>query len=642
MGSHPRPYWFLVRPDNTITPLIAVDELPPNIQIAGVPAAMSLSDTKSMESVGVRERSIGTYEVQITSGEYSDSEKRVFTSDQSEIDISVEGSIGASESRVVGKPEDGLKEMSIKPLSGKIVQPSSIMSEHKQADKTSETKLSHLQDEEAANVEKWRQDVENPDETQAKIDAVIAANGMTSEEAQPGSKDENSRKDRAKAGLIPGKKVYCSHWIRNGDCDFVQQGCLYKHEMPDDDTLRAIGIRALPSWYIAAHPEKARKRGWGNGNRAGGPPSRTWKSTTSSFTAPTFQSSHLPLQAHLTPFQPPGPFGHSAKVGSSLLPSQSSYANTFTQAPIISRPDHHFGSPRVQELSDHQYQQWQDGTLDRPRGLQIVQKPSRSPGYKTFPFPVPAPMAAPVPATSHKEQKSVWSPRQSKFTRAAEEQSKSLQGKEDAGTSEPQPAPMNTEGNATKPFVPDRSTCDDQPLQLKSNTLAATCSGSTPQNVRHAVPPGTSTSQQTGTYNGFAPLEPSTLSEQLAPNLSTRERESNIPSGLFDSGLTVSQQAPRQMFSRTAREGQVSGSRIQDGTSRKRSAVTKEAEEIRQYDGTRSNEQCRIRIEKGLGHRNVTEDNKKKPSCSPEGKPKAKRAVKDRGASNELLLDYKD
>ncbi|KAL8784432.1 MAG: hypothetical protein Q9213_003955 [Squamulea squamosa] len=602
---------------------------------------MSLSDTKSMESVGVRERSNGRYEVQITSREYSDSGRHVITSDQSEIDLSLEGSIGASESRVIGGPEDGLKEMSIEPLSAEIVKPSSVMSEHEQADETSETKLSQLPDEEAANVEKWRHDVETPDETQAKIDAVIAANGMTSEEAQPGSKDENSRKDRAKAGLIPGKKVYCSHWIRNGDCDFVQQGCLYKHEMPDDDTLRAIGIRALPSWYIAAHPEKARKRGWGNGNRAGGPPSRTWKPTTTSFPAPTFRSSQLPLQAHLTPFQPPGSFGHSAKVGSSFLPSQSSYPQSFTQAPMISRPDQHLGFPRVQELSDHQYQQWQDGTLDRPRGLQIVPKPSRSPGYKTFPFPVPAPMAAPVAATPHKEPRSVWSPRQSKFTKAVEEHSKPLQGKEGGGTGEPQPAPVDTEGNAAKPFVPNRSTCEDHSLQLNSTTPAATGSGSPPRNVRHAVTRGASTSQ-TAIYNGFAPLKPLTLPEQPAPNLSAHERKSNIPSGPFDSGPTVNQQAPRQMFSRTAREGQVSGSKIQEVTSRKRSAVTKEAEELRQYDGTSSNEHCRVRTQKGLSQRNVTEDNKKKPSCSPEGKPKAKRAVKDRGASEELLLDYKD
>lgn len=81
-------------------------------------------------------------------------------------------------------------------------------------------------------------------------------------------KDEHPRAEREKAGLVPGKKVYCSHWIRTGECDFLQQGCLYKHEMPDDATLKAIGIRVLPVWYIAAHPEKARERGFGRGSGA--------------------------------------------------------------------------------------------------------------------------------------------------------------------------------------------------------------------------------------------------------------------------------------------------------------------------------------------------------------------------------------
>ena len=45
------------------------------------------------------------------------------------------------------------------------------------------------------------------------------------------------------------KKTYCSHWIRTGECDFIQQGCRYKHEMPSRDILAGIGFRTLPRWW---------------------------------------------------------------------------------------------------------------------------------------------------------------------------------------------------------------------------------------------------------------------------------------------------------------------------------------------------------------------------------------------------------
>lgn len=45
-------------------------------------------------------------------------------------------------------------------------------------------------------------------------------------------------------------KTYCSYWIRHGECDYYQQGCLYKHEMPrDPETLATLGLRDIPQWY---------------------------------------------------------------------------------------------------------------------------------------------------------------------------------------------------------------------------------------------------------------------------------------------------------------------------------------------------------------------------------------------------------
>lgn len=51
-----------------------------------------------------------------------------------------------------------------------------------------------------------------------------------------------------------GKKVYCSHWMSTGECDYAQQGCLYKHEMPTDlELLNQLGFQDIPKWYREKH-----------------------------------------------------------------------------------------------------------------------------------------------------------------------------------------------------------------------------------------------------------------------------------------------------------------------------------------------------------------------------------------------------
>ncbi|KAF2861295.1 hypothetical protein K470DRAFT_269922 [Piedraia hortae CBS 480.64] len=69
-----------------------------------------------------------------------------------------------------------------------------------------------------------------------------------------------------KPGLPPSgtqpdqnKKEYCTYWIRTGECDYMQQGCLYKHEMPDKATLDKIGFRSVPRWWREQEAESRSK-----------------------------------------------------------------------------------------------------------------------------------------------------------------------------------------------------------------------------------------------------------------------------------------------------------------------------------------------------------------------------------------------
>lgn len=53
------------------------------------------------------------------------------------------------------------------------------------------------------------------------------------------------------SGVVPdhSKKVYCTHWMRTGSCDFTQIGCKFKHEMPPKAKLLELGIRQTPLWW---------------------------------------------------------------------------------------------------------------------------------------------------------------------------------------------------------------------------------------------------------------------------------------------------------------------------------------------------------------------------------------------------------
>ena len=85
------------------------------------------------------------------------------------------------------------------------------------------------------------------DKTQANINRITSAQNDTVDTSQEESQDA-SPKYSGSAGTL-GKKVYCTYWIRTGNCNYMQEGCKYRHEIPPDDEMRlAIGVRTYPTW----------------------------------------------------------------------------------------------------------------------------------------------------------------------------------------------------------------------------------------------------------------------------------------------------------------------------------------------------------------------------------------------------------
>jgi hypothetical protein len=58
-------------------------------------------------------------------------------------------------------------------------------------------------------------------------------------------------------------KIYCDKWIHDGTCAFTQQGCKFKHEMPNDrETQVKLGLfHGFPGWWKKLLAEQQRSPG---------------------------------------------------------------------------------------------------------------------------------------------------------------------------------------------------------------------------------------------------------------------------------------------------------------------------------------------------------------------------------------------
>ena len=395
------------------------------------------------------------------------------------------------------------------------------------------------EDEEAGKVEKWRQKVNPVDEkpieetqvisdhselfgvssnlVQAVIDALVAASSHPSEETKEPEQNEKevdgaTSKD---VSLVPGQKVYCTHWIRKGECDFLQQGCRYKHEMPDMKTLRAIGVNTPPAWYMATHKEEARKRGFPPVNANAASAQTNWRGESKSFPGP----SHTTFRPYQRP-QPPafiqpqsiefpsnqtiGPFYPSARfiqdVHQPMYPSSNQRHNAYL---------------RVQELSDQQYHQWQNAHPLRGNELKYRPKP-RTPGFKTFPFQLPA------PEPSHVQRIPMWPTRPSKvrpISMALDHESATKQRSSSSSPKGSKQIASSTLGQTTdEPHNPGPEKATGQATQSEIEQTAVVNSPS-PSNAALNV--------------SYAPLEPSPRPDPKLVLAAARERKASVSSDLF-------------------------------------------------------------------------------------------------------------
>ncbi|KAL4887046.1 hypothetical protein BJY04DRAFT_213009 [Aspergillus karnatakaensis] len=202
MSNVLRAQFFCSRPDGTLTPLVAVDELPANITIRGVPRVLSPGETQGMTSLGSLS-----------------SRGQCFTVEGAAAPASRPPSTGAGATGHRTRGHD-LHASLLRMIADENIPANQRMA------------LSSMMQQSVSST--WHGN--NP----STAGWLVPNNG--------GSPNTSSGQQTPHFRNI--KKEYCSYWIRHGECDYQQQGCLYKHEMPHDRSmLEKLGLRDIPRWY---------------------------------------------------------------------------------------------------------------------------------------------------------------------------------------------------------------------------------------------------------------------------------------------------------------------------------------------------------------------------------------------------------
>ncbi|TRX95732.1 hypothetical protein FHL15_003286 [Xylaria flabelliformis] len=101
----------------------------------------------------------------------------------------------------------------------------------------------------------------NVDYLQSRIDNIVAATPQTPAYL-PGHVGSGPSLLHNAPPTHRRVKVYCDKWVHEGVCAFTQQGCKYKHEMPEDqETQRMLGLfHGYPQWWKKRQADLSRPR----------------------------------------------------------------------------------------------------------------------------------------------------------------------------------------------------------------------------------------------------------------------------------------------------------------------------------------------------------------------------------------------
>ena len=217
----PRPALYIVRNNGTRVPLIPADELPFSVRLQGCPRVLTLEEADSLIRVASLPWTGATYKL-------------------------LEDVQGP-------RPSSAAEPTHTRNFSGsdtiRFHPPQDVRSRHP-LELTSPSAPRPVYDH---NAQSWRND------TPITNQPVNVLGAITNTQSGAESAERLGYLDRARllppSGQHPNptKKIWCTHWMtHDGHCDYIEQGCMYKHDFPDTlKELKAIcGLTSYPDWWV--------------------------------------------------------------------------------------------------------------------------------------------------------------------------------------------------------------------------------------------------------------------------------------------------------------------------------------------------------------------------------------------------------
>ncbi|EXJ73852.1 uncharacterized protein A1O5_03614 [Cladophialophora psammophila CBS 110553] len=239
-----KPQFFVTRQNGAMVPLIAMDELPVHVQIEGVSRSLSAFDTAGMTGVGVREARHQYYVVQSMNNTMAIPFNGIRTPQTPISNASKPNS--ASSTPLL---RAATLSSTVIPNTLNVGNQLNQLNQLTQLNEVGSTSGLASTDSTGEDIKPATSplpgsstNVALPPTTTTTLAWRSKAAPILANDAPPADPDPE---------MPPvGQKIYCSYWLRNGECNFAQQGCMFKHVMPLKlEVLEVLGFRDLPDWY---------------------------------------------------------------------------------------------------------------------------------------------------------------------------------------------------------------------------------------------------------------------------------------------------------------------------------------------------------------------------------------------------------
>ena len=260
-----RPLCFICREDGSFVPLIAADELPPQVVLTGVPRRTTdRVYVFGMLNLGVvPRRSSQCYTLEGDVGSCAGNE----TERSSLRPRGTDAAALAEEDRHGGFPNDESDD------------PSVVLGIHGPEvtrDEPKKPQIALPSSSQPSNPRPWTNG-RSSSSTYSTGNHPLSSSVQGANTFDGGTKsngDNTSVNKVGKTGIAKKDKEYCTYWIFHGECAFTHsaRGCKFKHEMPRDaKTMAEVGLKALPKWWT----DRTRTGGTGiNNEHVDGKPPR--------------------------------------------------------------------------------------------------------------------------------------------------------------------------------------------------------------------------------------------------------------------------------------------------------------------------------------------------------------------------------